>query len=246
MIQKNLNFKRDSFIIVGDLYLPDGAKDTFPVLIFSHGFSSDRHEAYHYISKMVKNGYAVYAFDFCGGGFKTESDGKTTEMSVLTEKKDLEVVLQGIKAQPFCDKIILWGASQGGFVSAITASEHVDDVDALILYYPAFVLQDDAKKAYPNIEDIPNTYFIMGMEVGKVYNEDARKFDVYDVIGKYNKDVLIIHGTDDSIVPIEYSKKAANIYNHCELIEIKGASHGFHGIYEDMAIEKTTHILQNL
>jgi len=39
-------------------------------------------------------GYLTYTFDFCGGSvIKGKSDGLTTEMSVLTEVKDLEVSL---------------------------------------------------------------------------------------------------------------------------------------------------------
>lgn len=238
---RNICFKREDKNIVGDLYLPDSLvnKEKYPVLILSHGFSGDRHHVHGYITKMVDQGYAVYAFDFCGGGYGGESDGKTTEMSVLTEKKDLEVVLEGIRKQPFCEKVILWGESQGGFVSAITASDHVDEVDALVLYYPAFVLQDDAKNAYPNENDIPETYTIMNMEIGRIYNEDARSFDVYDVIGKYNKNVLLIHGTEDSIVPIEYAEKAVDTYDNVKYIVIEGAVHGFDDEYEDMAIEET-------
>lgn len=245
---RNINFKNQNKNIVGDLYLPDNLKDkdTYPVLILSHGFSGDRHHVHGYITKMIHAGYAVYAFDFCGDGYGSESDGKTTEMSVLTEKKDLEVVLEGIRKQPFCQKVVLWGKSQGGFVSAIVASDHVDEVDALVLYYPAFVLQDDAKNAYPNIDDIPETYSIMNMEIGKIYNEDARSFDVYDVIGNYNKNVLLIHGTEDSIVPIEYAEKAVDQYENVKYIVIEGATHGFDDEYEDMAIQETKEFLDEV
>lgn len=248
MQTKNINFEREGLKIVGDLYIPDAleGKDKYPILILSHGFGGDRHHVHGYITKMVNQGYAVYAFDFCGGGLGSESDSEMTKMSVLTEKKDLEVVLKGIRELDCCEKVVLWGESQGGFVSAITASDHIDEVDALVLYYPAFVLQDDAKKAYPNIDDVPETYPIMGMTIGKIYNVDARSFDVYEVIGKYNKNVLLIHGTEDSIVPIEYAERANDIYDNIKYIVIEGAVHGFDDEYEDMAIEETAEFLKEV
>ena len=49
-----------------------------------------------------------------------KSDGKTTEMSVLTETKDLEAVIEYVRNLSYTDseKILLMGCSQGGFVSA--------------------------------------------------------------------------------------------------------------------------------
>lgn len=242
----HLNFERDGLNIVGDLYLPDELvkKEKYPILILSHGYSGDRHHVHGYITKMVKQGYAVYAFDFCGGGLGSESDGSTLEMSVLTEKKDLEAILKGIRSLPYCEKVVLWGESQGGFVSAITAADHEEDVDALVLYYPAFVLQDDAKNAYPDVNTVPDSYTIMNMDIGRIYNIDARSFDVYDVIGKYTKDVLLIHGTDDSIVPISYAEKASKIYDNVKYVVIDGAGHGFDGEIEDIAIEETVNFLK--
>ena len=48
-----------------------------------------------YAKAMAEMGYVSYCFDFCGGCvIKGKSDGSTTEMSVLTEVKDLEAVIR--------------------------------------------------------------------------------------------------------------------------------------------------------
>ena len=62
---------------------------------------------------------------------KSKSDGKTTEMSVLTEVKDLEVVIDYVSTLPYVnkDKIFLMGCSQGGFVSALVTF-------ARLIFYP--------------------------------------------------------------------------------------------------------------
>lgn len=59
----------------------------------------------------------------------------------------MSAVLEQVRALDYVDEsqVFLRGESQGGFVSAYVAANHPEDVKALILYYPAFVLQDDAR-----------------------------------------------------------------------------------------------------
>ena len=58
------------------------------------------------------------------------------------------------------------------------------------------------------------------------YVEDARTLDPYEQICTFKKPVLIIHGIEDKLVKIEYSRKANERYENCELIEVHG-DHGF-------------------
>ena len=77
-----------------------------------------------YVIELAKLGYAAYCFDFCGGSVMgSKSDGKTTDMSVLTEVADLEAVIAHIRSLPYTGNKPLMGCSQGGFVSAITAAK---------------------------------------------------------------------------------------------------------------------------
>lgn len=55
-------------------------------------------------------GYVAFTFDFCGGSAMCgKSDGKTTEMSVLTETKDLKAVIEYVRNLSYTDseKILL-------------------------------------------------------------------------------------------------------------------------------------------
>lgn len=55
----------------------------------SHSFGLTNKSMNAYCSMLAKNGYVAYCFDFCGGSKKSKSDGKTTDMTVFTEVKDL-------------------------------------------------------------------------------------------------------------------------------------------------------------
>lgn len=228
--EQTLWTKNGSKRIYGVLYKPTTEKAYYPTIIMSHGFGGNHLNNHFYARQMAKRGYLVYAYDFCGGGHVSLSDGKMTEMSVLTEADDLEHVFNQIAKLPNVDTkhIFLMGESQGGFVSAYTAAKlGYPKVKALVLFYPAFVLQDDARKQFPD-GNIPDTYQIQGRTVGGIYAKDALSFDIYDVIGNYKGDVLIIHGDQDQIVPLSYAQRAQKTYEHAQLIVEPGAGHGFY------------------
>lgn len=116
--------QRGSNRIYGRLYTPEGETGRLPLVIFSHGFGGSYINLASYAEWMAQMGYMAYCFDFCGGSSYSRSDGSTTEMSVLTERADLEAIIEYFKTRDDVDasQITLAGASQGGFVSALTAA----------------------------------------------------------------------------------------------------------------------------
>ena len=218
--------------IYGKMYLPGEEKDSYPAVILSDGFNSNCMLNEGYAESFAKKGYAAYIFDFCGGSPSTKSDGVTTEMSVLTEYQNLSDVMDQVKALDYVDgsQLFLFGLSQGGFVSAYTAAQRPDDVKGLILFYPAFVLQEEYFEKYDSVDAIPDEEFeSMGVPLGAIYAKDARSFDIYEEIGKYKGDVLICHGDKDTLVPLSYSEKAVEVYDSAELKVIQYGEHGFQG-----------------
>lgn len=233
--------------IYGKMYLPGEEKDSYPTVILSHGFNSSSMLNEGYAESFAKQGYAAYLFDFCGGSPGTKSDGATTEMSVLTEYRDLSDVMDQVKALDYVDgsQLFLFGLSQGGFVSAYTAAQRPDDVKGLILFYPAFVLQEEYFEKYDSVDAIPDEEFeSMGVPLGAIYAKDARSFDIYEEIGKYKGDVLICHGDKDTLVDLSYSEKAVEVYDSAELKVIQYGEHGFQGKLAREATGYTVEFLQ--
>ncbi|MBC8543738.1 alpha/beta hydrolase family protein [Bianquea renquensis] len=228
---QELYARRDENRIYGVVYIPQDAGEKMPTVIFSHGFGGNYQVGTQYAEALAAKGYVVYCFDFCGGSPGSRSDGSTLEMSVFTEQADLEAVIEMMKEQPFVDSrnIFLMGTSMGGAVSAITAAAHEDEIQGAILLYPAFILVDDAKEQFDSTADIPDTYYLMWMTVGRIFAEDLLEYDIYGAISAYKKDVLLIHGDADGIVPLSYSEKAAWVYDSARLEVLPGAGHGFSG-----------------
>ena len=225
--------------IYGVIYIPEHAGDKMPAVIFSHGFGGNYRVGEPYARALAEKGFVVYCFDFCGGSPNSRSGGSTLTMSVFTEKADLEAVIARIQGLEYVDEnnLFLMGTSQGGAVSAITGAEHKDEIRGMILLYPAFVLADRANELFQNKEQIPDTYYFMWMNVGRAYFEPLLGYDIYGAVSPYDKDVLLIHGDEDSIVPLSYSERALDVYRSAELQIIPGAGHGFYGRDAQLAID---------
>ena len=216
---RQMNTERDGLSIYGNLYLPDTQNKKLPAVILSHSANMTSDSMKSYCERIAKMGFAAYSFDFCGASPQSRSGGKQSDMTVFTEVEDLKTVLKMIEGLDFVDSrnIFLFGTSQGGLVSALTAAEYPTDIKGLILFYPAFNIPETVQK-YAKV-----------MPQGSLspYISTLLDYDVYEHIEPYKGDVLIVHGTTDFVVPVTYSEKAAEVYENCELHLITGATHGF-------------------
>ena len=233
---------REGNQIYGIIYIPKNAGEKMPAIIYSHGFGGSHQYGADYAEAMAARGYVVYCFDFCGGNPGSRSDGSTLEMSLFTEQADLEAVITMVQGLDFVDRdnLFLLGTSQGGAVSALAGAEHIDEIRGMILLYPAFVMVDRANELFSSPEEIPDSYYFMWMDVGRAYFEPLIDYDIYADIAVYDKDVLLIHGDADGIVPHSYSERALEVYPSAELKVIEGAGHGFSGQDEETAIRYIT------
>ena len=193
--------------------------ERFPIAVVSHEFMANRLFTMRYAKLLASLGYAAFCFDFSGGCIVGGSQGKTTEMTVFTEMEDLKAVIRYAKSQPYTDpdRLLLMGCSQGGLVTALTAAELGGQVEAIILFYPALSIPDDARKgsmilAKFDPKHIPETMRCGPIKLGKGYAASVMELDPFSVIPAYRGDVLIVHGGADNLVDISYSKRAYDAY----------------------------------
>lgn len=232
---------RGNLTIRGTEYRPEG--ENLPIAIVCHGFMAFQSTVKKYAKVIASCGYLTYTFDFCGGSFLFgKSDGKTEEMSVLTEVEDLECVVDYALSREYSRKtdLFLMGCSQGGFVTAILAGKQKYDVTKLGLFYPAFSIPDDARNgkmlmAKFNPENIPDTIWCGPMKLGRRYVADVINMNVYREIESYNHDIFMVHGTEDTIVDNTYTIRAYEAYldrNPKRALNMKmvhGGGHDFTG-----------------
>ena len=252
IIKSSFTCQRDNLTIRGTEYRPEG--DCLPIAIVSHGFMAFQDTVRQYAKAMAEMGYVSYCFDFCGGCvIKGKSDGSTAEMSVLTEVKDLEAVIRYARGREYSnpEEILLMGCSRDGFVSAIAASKLNGIISKLVMFYPALCIPDDAragKMMFAKFDpgNIPDIIRCGPMKLGKCYVRDVIGMDPYQEIQDFSGDILIVHGTKDKIVNMEYSKRAYEMYSEnrgrndgagtVSFFPLDGGRHGFSKRHDRAAI----------
>ncbi len=245
--KRKFSCMRDGLTIRGVEYCPEG--ENLPIAIVSHGFMANHKTVLQYVDLFAEMGYATYTFDFCGGCvIGGKSDGRTTDMSVMTEVEDLKAVMEYVRSLPYtdADRITLMGCSQGGFVSALTAVEREEWVKSLVLFYPALCIPDDARNgkmmfAKFDPKNPPETFCCGPMKLGKQYITDVIRMNPFEAIAPYSGEVLIVHGTKDKIVDMRYVQEAHKVYagretGTVEVHYIDGGKHMFSKKHDALAM----------
>ena len=218
--------------VYGDAYIPE--TENFPLVIFSHGYNGYKDDFKESAEYLMDNGVASITFTFCGSGGRDPSGFGTTNMTLFTEKEDLSALIDYAKQiKGFNGSLYLFGGSQGGMVSAMTAEERAADIRGMVLIFPAFCIPDNwndtnyPASRYPTFESIPESIDFWGVKLGRNFVFTLRDLDIYANMADFQHPVLIMHGTNDAIVPISYSERAAETYPNAELVTYNGEGHGF-------------------
>lgn len=217
--------------VFGKVYLPQDSTGRKPVLIYCHGLGQTGDESDALCRLAAGKGYVAYSFDFRSGSPRSRSSDLPAGMSVETERKDLELVLNRIRKESFTDKgkVFLMGHSQGGLVAALVGASFRREVAGMILLAPAFNIPDSGRELYPKPRDIADSTQFVTMVVGKRYFTDIRNLDPYKWLHRYDGDVLLVHGQADQVVPVSYSDRAAEIFQNVDYQVLPGVGHAFTG-----------------
>lgn len=242
--------QNDGRRIFGTVFIPE-ADGPFPMVVFSHELGASHRSGAPYARRLAAAGCAVCIFDFCGGcAVGGRSDGSTTEMTLSSERSDLETVLAAAEAWDFADptRIVLMGASQGGVVSALTACRRPERFAGLILLYPAFSAIDHMRALFASPAEIPEEFdmFCGWIRLGRAYAEELWDADFYAELSRYPGRVLLLHGDSDGTVPLSYSQRAAEALPRCEFHVIPGGEHGFAGPQLEDAMQYIVAYLESI
>ena len=252
MRSQRFECKREGLTIRGRVY---GREDNAvkPAVILSHGFLDSQRGTRRYAQRLAERGFVCFTYDFNGGGIICSSDGKSEDMTVFTEKKDLLSVIDYVSACDYVDKasITLMGFSQGGFVSAMTAAEIPAKIKRLVLFFPALCIPDDARKGnmmfyHFDPANVPDVLGLAPMKLGGEYARCVINVDPYELIKGYTGKTLLIHGTADNAVNISYADRAAKVLPDCEYRIIDGGGHGFGGKKDAEAMGYVNEFLKEL
>lgn len=176
---------------------PEGERhQRHPLVIFFHGngevidFLPGQAEGFR------KLGLGVLLVEYPGFG---RSSGKPTERSITeTAVAAYDAVLQREEVDP--KRIILFGRSLGGGAACALAARRPS---------AALILQSTFTSTRP----FARAFFVPGFLARDL-------FDNAKVLTAYRQPVLLFHGSRDSTVPPEHSRKLQRLAPHARLVEL--------------------------
>ena len=219
--------------------LPEGFNpetDTCPMVILMHGiFASQRITPMPTIARqLAEAGIASIRFNF-GGHWSSE--GEMVKMTIENEIAEATAMWQYACSLPYVSKIGLLGHSQGGVVASMTAgriaaSGSQKQPYGLVLIAPASVLKTACNQgsmlgAKFDPKNPPEYIKCFGMmKVSREYILGTQQLDIYGTAEAYNGPVRIIHGSDDTLVPMWCSEDFKRTYGErAELIVVENENH---------------------
>ena len=209
-----------------DVYRPQAER--FPAAVFCHGFGGGREDFAEAAAFLAQNGVGAVTFTFCGSGARDKSGFPTAEMTLFTEREELFAVMDRVKTLAgFDGRLFLVGGSMGGMVAAMAAESRPKEFSGMALLFPAFCIPDDWNARFPAGTEPPETFSLWGVTLGKKYVLALRGLDIYKNMPRITAPVLLFHGTEDAVVPLSYSERAAKTYPNAELVIYAGEGHGF-------------------
>ena len=139
------------------------------------------------IIPLVKRGFRVFIFDYSGFGF---SEGKATLNNTFTDADSaLAYIVRRTDIKP--EKLFIYGQSLGGYIALTVAANSQDKIDGLIV-----------EGAFTSIKDLAAIKYGF---LGRIFL--AEKYNGSKSIKKYKKPLLIIHSSEDQVVPYKIGRK---------------------------------------
>ncbi len=185
-------------------------KNTAPeiTLLHFHGNAGNLLSQYKAMTPLIKNGFQIFLFDYSGFGF---SEGKATRKNVLLDGLS---ALDYIKTRDDVKetKIVLYGQSLGGHLAAVIGEKRQNEIAALVI--------EGAFSSHNDIAAHTARQLYLPGFLGRLFVQHgycAKQSIVY-----YKKPLLIIHSTEDEIVPFYMGEKIFSLANEPkEFYEIK-------------------------
>lgn len=193
-------------------------------LLHFHGNAGFLISQYQAMTPLIKYGFQIFVFDYSGFGF---SEGKATRKNVLI---DANSALSYVKSRSDIKdtKLVIYGHSLGGHLSAVVAEQRQSDIDGLVI-----------EGAFSSHKDIAaETAGIFGRILV------SEKYSAFKSIKTFTKPVLVIHSTEDEVIPFKMGQKIFDNANAPkEFYEIKKCHMCGPDFYADSISQKIINML---
>ncbi len=223
MKQETVSFPSPSGKLAGIIHHP--ANESKGCIITSHGLlsSKDSDKFIELGERFAEEGFTVLRFDFGGCG---ESEGALADTTVTGRKEDLLAAIDFIKARPSGgpQPIGLLGSSMGGYVSLLVAACR-EEIRAVAAWATPFSFNELRDAITASSDGIIRERFF----------DDAQQYSAAAFVPGV-KNLLIIHGDRDELVPLHHAERIYNSAHEPRRLEIING--GDHSIIDPRLREK--------
>ncbi len=187
-------------------------------VFYLHGFASScaSRKARFFKDRLASLDVTLGIPDLCEGNFEG-----------LTITGQLNVIERTARTCSANEPIVLIGSSLGGYLAALYAARHAA-VSRLVLLAPAFQfhrlwtteLGPRRLQEWRENGTIPIFHHGEGREVPIGYQlmDDAGRHDPFP---PFRQPALIFHGTQDAVVPVQYSVAFAEAHRNVRLVQVE-------------------------
>lgn len=201
-IIESVNYKSENGNTLNGWFLKPKNGTPSTTILHLHGNAGCLLNQFQAISPLIDKGFQIFIFDYSGFGF---SEGKATKKNVLI---DANSTLDYLKKREDVKntKLILYGQSLGGHLSAVVAVQRQEEIDGLVI-----------EGAFSSHKDIAaHTIPVLGRILVK------QQYSAKKSIQNFHKPLLIIHSSEDKVIPLSMGKRIYDAANSPkEFYEIK-------------------------
>jgi pimeloyl-ACP methyl ester carboxylesterase len=229
----------DGIDLVGDLALPDQRAHIGVVQV--HGGGVTRHEAGFFdrmATGLAAAGAAALRFDLRGHG---ESGGRQEDLTISGVLNDIRSAVARLRRATEVEHVALVGQSFGGGICAYYAAKRPEDVHRLVMLCPRIdykkrTIDDRPYWADDHLQEakageLAGQGFLQYSPTfrhGRAFLNEVFWLQPHTVLGEIEAPTLIVHGTADTLVPIDTTLESMPKLNTASrLLKIEGAQHGF-------------------
>ena len=201
-----------------------GDKSSQHIVVLGHGVTGNKDRPFlvELADNLSNAGIPTIRFSFSGNG---NSDGEFTQSTISKEIGDLASVLDVLDNHTIC----YVGHSMGGAVGILSASQD-NRIKLLVSLAGMVETKAFAQREFGDVT--PDKGFMWDeptCPLSQAYMDDLTQINtVVDCASKISVPWLLVHGTEDDVVPIEDSQKIyAQANAPKELLTIEDANHVF-------------------
>jgi uncharacterized protein len=188
-------------------------------VLYLHGFASSpaSHKASFFKGRLASLGVRLKIPELCEGNFE--------RLTITGQLNVIERIIGTSRSNN--ERIVLIGSSLGGYLAALYASRH-SEVARLILLAPAFAFSElwtnelgpERLGLWRKNGTMPVFHYGEGREapIGYQLMEDAR---AYEPFPRFRQPAVIFHGTQDRVVPVQYSLRFAQAHENVRLVQLE-------------------------